>query len=56
MNARKEENTFEGEILVIYIVTLDRDNKTREVLHADLTNFKGEMTITLNMIGNLIQE
>ena len=55
LNARKTVNTFEGDILVIYIATLDRENKTREVLRADLTDFKGEMTITLNVIGNLVQ-
>ena len=56
LNARKIGNTFEGDILVVYIATLDRENKTREVLRADLTDFKGEMTITLNVTGNLVQE
>ena len=46
LNARKERNTFEGDILVIYIATLDRENKMRKVLRADLIDFKGEMTIT----------
>ena len=56
LNARKIGNTFEGDILIIYIATLDRENKMREVLHVDLTFFKGEMTITLNVIENLVQE
>lgn len=56
LNARKEGNTFEGDILIVYIAILDRDNKTREVLRANLTDYKGEMTITLNVTGNLVQE
>ena len=56
LNARKIGNTFEGDLLVVYITTLDRENKTWEVLHVDLTDFKGEMTITLNVTENLIQE
>ena len=56
MNASKIGNIFEGDILVVYIATLDRENKTREVLRADLIDFKGEMTITLNVTGNLVQQ
>ena len=35
---------------------LDKLRKTNEILRADLTDAKGELTITLNIHGNLIKQ
>ena len=35
---------------------LDKLRKTNEILRADLTDAKGEMTITLNLRGNLVKQ
>ncbi|XP_057822077.1 uncharacterized protein LOC131034564 [Cryptomeria japonica] len=56
LNARKAGNMFDGDVLVVYKATLDKVNKTREVLRADLTDLKAEMTITLNVPSNLVQQ
>ena len=56
LNARKSGNTFEGNVLVVYKVVLDRSIGTREVLHADLTDCKGEMTIIVTVGSNLVQK
>lgn len=54
MNARKAGNIFQGDVIVKYKAILDKTNKTREVLRADLTDTKGEMTITLNVTADLV--
>ena len=56
LNANKSANTFQGNVLVVYKVVLDRTTGTREILCADLTDSKGEMTITLSSGSNLIQK
>lgn len=56
LNIRKERNIVEGGILVVYTTTLDRESRTWEVLCTNLIDFKGEMTITLTFIGNLVQQ
>ncbi|XP_059070801.1 uncharacterized protein LOC131860407 [Cryptomeria japonica] len=56
LNARKAGNNFQGDVLVIYKATLDKVNKTREVLRAYLTDLKGEMTITLTVSNNLLHK
>lgn len=40
LNKRKTGKTFEGDVLVVYKYMLDKINKTREVLHADVTDSK----------------
>lgn len=54
-NGRKVGNSFQGDVLVVYKATLDRVNKICEVLCVNLMASKVEMTITLNVVGNLIQ-
>ena len=56
LNERKIGNTFEGDVLVVYKSNLDKINKTREVLRADLTDHKVEMTITLTINGHLVYQ
>lgn len=56
LNARKVGNIFEGYVLVVYKATLDQVNKSRLVLHADLTNSKAEMTIIVNVTGDLVEK
>lgn len=56
LSARKVGNTFEGDVLIVYKATLDKVNKSREVLRVNLTDSKVEMTITVNATGELIQK
>jgi hypothetical protein len=52
----KAGNVFHGNIVVVYKTMLDKLRKTNEIFRADLTDSKGEMTITLNLRGNLIKD
>ena len=52
----KAGNVFHGNIIVTYRTMLDKLRKTNEILRADLTDTKGELTITLNIRGNLIKQ
>ena len=52
----KAGNVFHGNIVVVYRTMLDKLRKTNEIFRADLTDSKGEMTITLNLRGNLVKE
>ena len=54
LNARKIGNTFHGTVLVSYKVVLDKGTGMCEVLRADLTDCKGEMTITLTTTSHLL--
>ena len=56
LNAKRAGDTFQGDVLVVYKATLDKANKTWEMLRADLTDHKAEMTITLNVSGNLVYQ
>ncbi|XP_059067636.1 uncharacterized protein LOC131858419 [Cryptomeria japonica] len=56
LNARKTGNNFQGDVLVVYKATLDKVKKTREDLRVDLTDLKGEMTITLTVSNNLLHK
>ena len=56
LNERKIGKIFEGDVLVLYKYVLDKVNKTREVLHADVTYIKVEMTITVNVKDNLVEQ
>ncbi len=51
----KVGNVFHGNVIVMYRTMLDRLHKTNEILRADLTDVKGELTITLNIRCNLIK-
>ena len=52
----KAGNVFHGNIVAVYRTMLDKLRKTNEIFRADLTDSKGEMTITLNLRGNLVKE
>ena len=52
----KAGNVFHGNIVVAYRTMLDKLRKTNEILRADLTDAKSEMTITLNLRGNLVKQ
>lgn len=52
----KAGNVFHGNIIVTYRTMLDKLRKTSEILRADLTDAKGDMRITLNVRGNLIEQ
>ena len=52
----KAGNVFHGNIIVTYRTMLDKLRKTNEILRVDLIDAKGDMTITLNICGNLIKQ
>ena len=56
LNERKTGKTFEGDVLVVYKYILDKINKTREVLRTDVIDSKAEMTVTVNVKDNLVQQ
>lgn len=42
--------------MFVYKYILDKINKTCEVLCADVANIKAEMTVTVNVKDNLVQQ
>ena len=56
LNARMVGTTFEGDVLIVYKVNLGKIKKPCEVLRADLIDHKEEMTITLTVNNNLLQQ
>ena len=49
-------DSFDGVVIVKYKAMLDKLNMTNAVLQADITDAKGDMTVTLNARGNLIDK
>ena len=49
-------DAFDGVVIVKYKAMLDKLNMTNAVLQADITDAKGDMTVTLNACGNLIDK
>jgi len=52
----KAEQIFHGNVVVTYKATLDKWQKSNEILRAYLIDAKGEMTITLNFYVDLIKQ
>ncbi|MCY6524748.1 hypothetical protein, partial [Actinobacillus pleuropneumoniae] len=55
LNSRKIGQLFLGDIMVVYSAFLDKANKSRQVLRADLTDAQGMMTITLSVPAHLVE-
>ena len=56
LNEIKNSKIFEGDVLVVYKYILDKINKRCEVLCADVIDIKVEMTVTINVKDNLVQQ
>jgi hypothetical protein len=52
----KVGQVFDGNVVVTYTTILDKSHKSNELLRAYLTNAKGEMTITLIVHSNFIEQ
>jgi hypothetical protein len=52
----KVGQVFHGNVVVTYRAILDKSKKSTELLRADLTDVKGEMTVTLNVCTNFIEQ
>jgi hypothetical protein len=47
---------FVGDIMVVYSTYLDNENKTRSILHVDMTNNEALMIVTLTIPTQLFQK
>jgi hypothetical protein len=55
LNSRRVGELFIGDIMVVYSTYLDKVNKTRKILRADMTDEHGMLTVTLTIPAHLIQ-
>ena len=56
LTSYKIGDVFDGNVIVTYKAMLDETNKSTEIMRSDLTDSKGEMTVTLNVRGSFIQQ
>jgi hypothetical protein len=56
LNNRRTGQVFIGDIMVIYSTYLDKENKIRFIMHADMTNKEAMMTMTLSVPPQLVQK
>jgi hypothetical protein len=56
INSRRTGQVFVEDIMVIYSTYLDKENKTRCIMHADMTNSEALMTVTLTIPTQLVQK
>jgi hypothetical protein len=47
---------FVGDIMVVYSTYLDKENKTRSIMRADMTDKEAMMTVTLTIPTQLVQK
>jgi hypothetical protein len=47
---------FIGDIMVVYSTYLDKENKTRSIMRADMTDKEAMMTVTLTIPTQLVQK
>jgi hypothetical protein len=55
LNSRRTGDLFIGDVMVVYNTYLDKVNKSRKILRADMTDENGMMTVTLTVHAHLIQ-
>ena len=56
LNNRRTGQVFVGDIMVVYSTYLDKENKTRSIMHADMTDKEGMMKVTLTIPTQLVQK
>jgi hypothetical protein len=47
LNSHRTGEVFIGDVMVVYNTYLDKANRSHKILHADMTNENGMMTVTL---------
>jgi hypothetical protein len=55
LNSRRVGELFIGDVMVVYNTYLDKVNKSRKILRADMTDENGMLTVTLTVPAHLIQ-
>jgi hypothetical protein len=56
LNNHRTGQVFIGDIMVVYNTYLDKANKTRSIMRADMTDKEALMTVTLNIPTQLVQK
>lgn len=56
LNNRRTGKVFVRDIMVIYNTYLDKANKTRSIMRADMTDKEAMMTVTLTIPSQLVQK
>jgi hypothetical protein len=56
LNNLRTGQVFIGDIMVMYNTYLDKENKTRCIMHADMTDNEAMMTVTLTIPTQLVQK
>ena len=56
LNSRQTRQLFVGDIMVVYTTYLDKENKSRSIMRADMTYKDAMMTVTLTIPPQLILE
>jgi hypothetical protein len=56
LNNRQTGQVFVGDIMVVYRTYLDKENKSRSIMRADMTNTDAMMTVTLTIPPQLVQK
>jgi hypothetical protein len=56
MNSRQTGQVFVGDIMVVYNTYLDKANKSRSIMHADMIDKDAMMTVTLTVPPQLVQK
>jgi hypothetical protein len=56
LNNHRTGQVFIGYIMVIYSTYLDKENKIRFIMHADMTDKEAMMTVTLSVPPQLVQK
>jgi hypothetical protein len=56
LNSRRTRQVFIGDIMVVYSTYLDKANKSRSIMRADMTGKEAMMTITLTIPTQLVHK
>jgi hypothetical protein len=56
LNNCQTRQVFVGDIMVVYITYLDKENKSRSIMHANMTEKDTMMTVTLTVPPQLVQK
>jgi hypothetical protein len=56
LNNRRTGQVFVGDIMVVYSTYLDKENKSRSIMRADMTDKEAMMTVTLTVPPQLVQK
>jgi len=54
LNSHQTRQLFVGEIMVVYTIYLDKENKSRSIMHVDMTIKDAMMIVTLTVPPQLV--